>query len=290
MFSESRSPLRAQTAPTLEAWRPSIARLESNWPTTLSTTLTRKLINDGGPSLSGPFRFRFESAGIQLNSDFEIENNAFLAATYDLSRTWNIGLYVPIFPVRSFGTRSQPNLVHNFGPWSASHRTPGDADDVSIGNVVFQTHYNFPPKRPGWPELGILSLVTLPTADRDSLPGFRETNFLTLLMASRSFGRLAPHVNLGFDWTRNGSEQHSLFYGVGLTANVQPNLTLALDVFGRRGPAEDGIEEHAVDLALGATWHLIPAFLLNANARLLMNHRDDLRPGIISTVGFEYKF
>jgi hypothetical protein len=247
-------------------------------------------MNNGGFSLTGLFRFRLESEDIRLNSDLEIERNISLALDYSLTQSWNVGLYVPILPVRRFGIYSQPTMVDNFGPGSALHGVLGDGNDPSIGNITLHSYYNLPRKRPEWPELAFLSQVTLPTGDKDSLPGSQEANVLALLMASRSFGLLAPRVNLGFEWTRNGSEQHNLLYGVGLSANMHPKLTVGLDVAGSLELNGPGTEGRTVDLALGATWNPFHAFSLDANVQLPISKREGLSIGPIWLTQLKYLF
>jgi hypothetical protein len=263
-------------------------RLEANWPTNLSPTFTHERINNGGFSLTGPFRFQLESEDIHLNSDLEIERNIFLALDYSLTQSWNVGLYVPILPVRRFGLYSQPTMVHNFGHRSASYRALVDGNDPSIGNIVFHSYYNLPQKRPEWPELAFMSQLTLPTGDRDSLS--RETSVLALLMASRSFGLLAPRVNLGFEWTRNGSEQNYLLYGVGLGANMHPKLTIGLDVAGSQEFNGHGTEGRTVDLTLGATWNPFHTFSLDANVQLPITKHEGLSIGPIWLTQLKYLF
>jgi hypothetical protein len=265
-------------------------RLDANWPTNPSPTFTDEHMNNGGFSLTGPFRFRLESEDIHLNSDLEIERNISLALDYSLTQSWNVGLYVPILPVRRFGVDSQPTMVDNFGPGSALHGVLGDGNDPSIGNISFHSYYNLPRKRPEWPELAFLSQVTLPTGDKNSLPGSQETNVLALLMASRSFGLLAPRVNLGFEWTRNESEQRSLLYGVGLGANMHPKLTLGLDVGGSLEFNGPGTEGRPLDLGLGATWKPFDAFSLDANVQLPIAKREGLSIGPTWLAQLKYLF
>jgi hypothetical protein len=299
ILPEGHRPLRAKPSPTLEVWEPSMAlpytqhdstRLEANSPTNPPPTLTREHTNNGGFSLTGPFRFRLDSEDIHLNSDLEIERNISLALDYSLTQSWNVGLYVPILPVRRFGVYSQPTMVDNFAPRPVSHRVLGDGNDPSIGNIVFHSYYSLPHKRPEWPELEFSNQVTLPTGDKDSLPGSRETNVQALLMASRSFGLLAPRVNLGFEWTRHESEQHNLLYGVGLGANVHPKLTLGLDLAGSREFNGPGAEGRPLDLILGATWNPFHAFSLDTNILLPIAKRDGLSIGPIGLAQLKYLF
>ncbi len=49
-----------------------------------------------------------------------------------------------------------------------------------------------------WADLATAAVLTIPTGNADDLLGFHDPTFTPWLIASRSFGRLAPHLNLGY--------------------------------------------------------------------------------------------
>jgi hypothetical protein len=180
--------------------------------------------------------------------------------------------------------------IHNFGPQSDSPRSTGGGDETGIGDIILRTKYNLLRDRPGLPDLAIVGDIKLPTGDEDELLGTGDTNLRALLVVSRTFGLLTPHVNFGYEWTTGGSEQNNVRYVAGLDARVLPSLTLAADVLGRWEPSGDGIGDSIVDLGLGARWNIFRTFLLNAGVQLPLNRNKGLRANVIWTVGVENTF
>ena len=170
-------------------------------------------------------------------------------ATYGLTRYWDVGIVLPIVHLHMRAdaeativrNSSVSQQVHNFGPQSDSPRSTGGGDETGIGDVILRTKYNFLRDRPGLPDLAIVGDIKLPTGDEDDLLGTGDTNFRALLVVSRTFGLLTPHVNFGYEWTTGGSEQNNVRYVAGFDARVLPSLTLSTDVIGRWEPSGDGI-------------------------------------------------
>lgn len=305
--TESLGPLLAERAPTLGAGRLNVGlaytrieftRFEGKRLDRLSLDLPHDDVNRNGRiDTTGPFRF--EADVVRVDLDLEIEEDVVaLFATYGLTRSWDVGIVVPIVHIRFRADATASvvrnsdisSFVHNFGPSSTPPRASGGGDATGIGDVLLRTKYNFLSNQPGWPDLAVLGQVKLPTGNEDDLLGTGETNFLGMLVASRSFGRWTPHVNLGYEVTTGGSDEHNLRYIVGLDARVHPRLTLAAEVLGRWEPDGDGIGDHIVDLAIGAKWNVFGSFLLSANVQVPLNKDEGLRADVIWTVGAEYTF
>jgi hypothetical protein len=306
--TESLGPLLAERAPTIGAGKLNLASSYTRIDFTtfqgkslhhLSLNFAHDDVNHNGKiDTTGPFSF--ESDVVRADLDLDISEDVFaLFATYGLTRTWDVGVVVPIVHVhlRADATasivRNSPisQFVHNFGPVSSPSHTSGGGDETGLGDVLLRTKYNLLRNPPGWwPELAVLGQVKLPTGDENELLGTGETNFLGLLVASRTFGPVTPHLNLGYEVTTGGSDQYNLRYLAGLDARVHPRLTVALDVIGRWEPQGDGVGDHIVDLALGAKWNPVGAFLVNANVQLPLNKSEGLRADVIWTIGVEYTF
>jgi hypothetical protein len=312
--TESLGPLISERAPTLGARRLNLAfsytradfrRFEGKGLGNLGLSLVHEDVN--GDGILGPAGtpFEFELDQIRVDLDLKIQQDVFaLFATYGLTRTWDIGVVLPIVHVRfradAFATivrnSAISGLVHNFGPQSDPRRSRGGGDKTGIGDIIVRTKYNFLRDREGWPDSAIVGQVKLPTGDEDNLLGTGETNFLALFVASKSFGPasetrwLTPHLNLGFELSTAGSKQHNVRYVAGFDARVLPSLTLAVDGIGRWEPKGDGIGDHTVDLALGVKWNLIGSFLTSANVQVPLNRREGLRANVIWGLGVEYTF
>lgn len=261
-----------------------------------SSLLHSEVLNNGG--LSTPGLVRSGSALSQMDFDPGIEENVFLSSAIRLTPTWDVAVVIPLLPVRA-GALPQANIVsnsnireslHNFGSRPDPLIAMADREEPRIGDILFQTQYNVPRHEPGWPEFAMIGQVKLPTGDKDNFLGTGETDFLMLFMVSRPFGRLTPSMNLGFDWTPEGSEQNSVRYGAGLNSQVHSTLTLALDLLGRWEPHGDGVLDHTLDLTFGARWSPLRALSLRADVRLPMNQKKGFREDAIWTVGIKYTF
>jgi hypothetical protein len=305
--TESFGPLLAERAPTLGERKLNLAfaytrldfkRFQGTRLDDLSLTFEHEDSNRNGiRDTTG--NFSFESDQIDVDLDLKVREDVFaLFATYGLTRHWDVGIVFPIVHIyvranaQASVVRNSPfsQLIHNFGPQSDAARATGGGDATGIGDIILRTKYNFLRDQPGWPDLAIVGDVKLPTGDEEDLLGTGETNLRALLVASRSFGWLTPHVNFGFEWTTEGAEQDNIRYVAGFDARVHPRLTVAIDVLGRWEPNGDSIGDHTVDLGLGAKWNVFQTFLLNAGVQLPLNRSEGLRPNVIWTVGLENTF
>ncbi|MEE9519940.1 MAG: transporter [bacterium] len=317
--TESLGPLLAERAPTLGAGKLNVQfsytrfdfkRFDGDDLDDISLTFIH---DDGCPGggdgkLGPPPAFcDFELDTIEVDLDLEIEQDVFsVFATYGVTRTWDVGIVVPIVHVRAHATGSA-RIIDNSPPPPGPHlfdpAAGGDApvstsggDATGIGDVLLRTKYNFLRNRDGWPDLAIAGQVKLPTGDEDDLLGTGETNFLALLVASKSFGPwsdvrwLTPHVNLGFEVTTGGSEENNLRYATGFDARVHPRLTMAIDFLGRWEPDGDPIGNNVADFAVGMKWNPFDTFLLGGNVLLPLNKDEGLRTDVTWTLFAEYTF
>jgi hypothetical protein len=306
--TESLGPLLAERAETIGAGKLNVAftytridftRFEGKSLDDLTLDFTHEDVNGNGRiDTTGPLAF--ESDVIRADLDLDIAEDVFaLFATYGLTRTWDVGVVVPIVHVRLRAdarasvvrNSAVSSFVHNFGPLSSPSQASGGGDETGLGDVLLRTKYHFLEKPPGWwPDLAVVGQVKLPTGDEDDLLGTGETNVLALLVASRTVGRFTPHLNLGYEVTTGGSDQDNLRYIAGVDARVHPRLTAAVDILGRWEPDGDGIGDHIVDIALGVKWNPVGAFLVSGNVMLPLNKDEGLRADVIWTIGVEYTF
>lgn len=298
----------AERAPTLGAKKLNIAvsytriefqRFEGTDLDDLELTFTHDDVTGDGRLGPPPSFAEFELDQIQVDLDLEVEQDilAFFA-TYGVTRNWDVGFVVPIIRshARAEGNATiidnSPSIdVHFFDPASGSDepRSVVDRDATGIGDVFLRTKYNFLRKQPPWPDLAVVGQVKLPTGDEDDLLGTGETTVLGLLVASKSFDKLTPHLNLGYEWSTE-SKQSNLRYIAGFDAGLHPDLTVGLDVLGRWEPDGDDIGDHTIDLALGAKWNPFGSFLVNAAVLTPLNRDSGLRADVIWTLGVEWTF
>src|SRR5262249_17962737 len=219
--------------------------------------------------------------------------------TYGLTRSGDVGAVVPIVDIslrakaQASVVRNSPfsSLVHNFGPQSSPSVTTGGGDETGIGAVLLRTKHPLLGNPPGrWPELAVLGRIRLPTGHKDELLGTGGANFEGLLIASRTFGPVTPHINLGYEVTTGGSDEYNLKYVVGTDVRLHPRVTTSLEVIGRWEPQGDGIGDNIVDLALAAKWNPFGSFILSGSVQLPLNKDEGLRADVIWSIGVEYTF
>ncbi len=306
--TESLGPSFAERAPTLGAKKLNIAvsytridfqHFEGTDLDDLEITFTHDDVNSDGVlgPLGTPLDFELDQVRVDLDLTIQQDIIA-LFATYGLTRNWDAGIVVPIIHSRA---RAEGNAtiignaitnpgLHSFDPVNQDPpRSTIDREKTGIGDVVLRTKFNFLRKQPAMPDLAIVGQVKLPTGDEDDLLGTGETAVLGLLVASKSFDKLTPHLNLGYEWSTE-SEQSNLRYIAGFDAGLHPDLTVGLDVLGRWEPDGDDIGDHTVDLALGAKWNPFGSFLVNAAVQTPLNRDSGLRADVIWTLAVEWTF
>lgn len=307
--AESLGPILSERAPTLGEGnlylglsysRIDFKRFDGDSLDDLSLTFTHEDVNGDGVLGPAGTPFAFETDQILVELDLEIEQDLLaFYATYGLTDRWDLGIIVPVIHssarAEAHGTivRNSPNseVIHNFAPERGGDSADSTVDRsaTGIGDVILRTKYNFLRDDPTWPDLAVVGLVKLPTGDEDDLLGTGETNVLGLFVASRTYGSVTPHLNLGYEVSTD-SDQNNLRYFVGGDWAVSPSVTLALDVFGRWEPNGDEVGDHIVDLAVGAKWNAVGDLLLTGNIQVPINRNEGLRPDFVWTVGLEMPF
>jgi hypothetical protein len=234
---------------------------------------------------------------VDLNVNVE-KDVAGLYMTYGITSRWDIGIIVPFVHVRAKaiadatfsdldndGEVLDPNTVGTLAdPFHAHSENGGTAD--GIGDVVVRTKYNFVKDQGELPDFSMVGQVTAPTGDKNNLLGSGSTDVLGVAVISKQFGRLAPHLNLGYEVASGGFDRDNFRYAAGADMRVSPEVTLAVDVVGR----DESGGQNLSDLALGAKWGLIDQGLISANIILPINRDTGLRPDFAWSLGFELNF
>ena len=313
--TEGLGPLFSERAPTLGAKKLNLAfsytrldfkRLEGKRLDKLSLTFLHEDSNGDGRLGPPPSVFDFELDVINVDLNLKIKQDSFaFFATYGLTPRWDVGLVVPLSHIRlravanaTIIDNSPTTNPHFFdtAPGSDQPRDTGGGQKTGVGDVIVRTKYNFLRNHEFSPDLAIFGQVKFPTGDQKNLLGTGTTDFMTLFIASQSFGPgaetrwLTPHMNLGFEWTTGSSTQNNMRHALGFDARVHERVTITVDTIGRWRPSGDGIGDHLVDLAFGAKWNPVRDFILNAGVRFPLNRSEGLRPNLIWTLGLEYTF
>lgn len=306
--TDSLGPILAERAETIGENKISIAaaysriefsRFEGTNLDSLALLFTHDDVNgDGvlGP-ITAPFSFELDQVQIDIDLDLTQDVLAFFA-TYGITPVWDVGIVVPL--IRS-SARAEANatiirnspistFVHNFDPAGEDQpRSVVERDATGVGDIILRTKYNFLRDHEDWPDLAVVGRVKLPTGDEDNLLGTGETDVLGLLVASKTFGQVTPHLNFGYEASTE-SELSNVRYVVGVDYAVHEKLTLAFGVLGRWEPAGDDIGDHLVDVAMGLKWNPFADLILSANLQLPLNIDEGLRPLAVGTVGVEWPF
>lgn len=298
--TESFGPLLAERAPTLGAGKLNVAvsytridfsRFEGKPLSDLSLTFQH------APTCTPPCDFERDEVRVRLDLDI-VEDVVGLFGTYGLTSSWDVGIVVPIVHI-DIRARSHAEVVrnsagsefiHNFGPDSTPPDAAGGGEATGLGDVILRTKYNFLRNHETWPDLAVVGEVKLPTGDADDLLGTGETNLKALLVASKAWGWIAPHTNLGFEVSTEGTREYNLRYVLGADARALPSLTVVADLLGRWKPDGDGVGDHLVDAALGLKWNPWRSLILSGGVQIPLNRDEGLRADVIWTVGADYTF
>jgi hypothetical protein len=298
--TESFGPLLAERAPTLGAGKlnlgVSYSRIEfSRFEGRSLDDLS--LIFGHEPVCQPPCDFERDKIRVALDLKI-VEDVVAFYGTYGLTANWDVGAIVPIVHIQLWAkghaeivrNSSISTLVHNFGPNSTPPDAQGGGDETGLGDVILRTKYHFLRHHEDWPDLAVVGEVKLPTGDADNLLGTGDTNFKVLLVASRTWDWITPHVNLGFEASTAGSEEFNFRYVLGADMRALPSLTVAAEVLGRSKPAGTGVGDHIIDAAVGLKWNPWSTLILTGGIQVPLNRDEGLRADVIWSVGAEYTF
>lgn len=140
------------------------------------------------------------------------------------------------------------------------------------------------------PDLAIGGQLVLPTGDHRNLLGTGKTRIAAVLIASKRFGKITPHINLGYEFVPNDHELNSVRYILGFDVALHDRVTLAADLLGRWEHSGDDIGDHQVDVAVGVKFNVWETVNLNMNVLVPVNKDEGLRADAIWSVGFDVTF
>ena len=215
--------------------------------------------------------------GLKLKS-----NTSAFFASYGLTDRLDVGVAVPFVEVqidanifanlqRLSGTNP---LIHTFAAnqdvSSANFSASGSAS--GLGDVVIRSKYNFLHQPGGGFAAGLD--VRLPTGDKDELLGTGATQTKLYLIYSGDFGRVSPHLNVGYTLS-NGN----LAGGVGFEA---PQGGFGQTVFARQSvPATNLAVPDEINYTGGFSVTLSPRVTLSVDA-IGRSVRDANRFGVVT--------
>jgi hypothetical protein len=257
--------------------------------------------------------------------------------TYGVRERLDLSLAVPIVhtslsvvsdaTIRRIGTSGSPS-VHFFrdadapGTFGNARRFSAEGSASGVGDIVLRA------KVPALktPRAGVaLGLeARLPAGAEEDLIGSGSFGLRAGGVVSSSYGRISPHVNIGYQWNgptvlagdiatrQKGDLPNEIWYVAGADVGVERRLSLAFDVIGRRvgdsprltrrdfvaqGPAAPTYADIAfsqgtlnlVSGAFGVKFNVAGTLLGTFN--LLVNYNDaGLRTKVTPLIGVEYGF
>lgn len=136
-------------------------------------------------------------------------------------------------------------------------------------------------------DLALAGVLTLPTGNADELLGFHDPTFTPWLIASKTFGRVAPHLNVGYAF-RSSEDVSQAQWIAGADVQALTWLTVAGDFLGYHGTG-DGNHDNVVQAALSFKVNPIAELVLGGAVQFPVN-RDGLRADVIYTVQIEQTF
>jgi hypothetical protein len=137
-------------------------------------------------------------------------------------------------------------------------------------------------------DLAVAGVLTLPTGNADNFLGFHDPTFTPWLIASNTFGRISPHVNLGYAF-RSGTDVSQAQWIAGADVRTFTWLTLAGEFLGYHDDKRDGVNDDVIQSAVGFKLNPFGQFVLAGTFQFPLN-RDGLRADVIYTGQIEYTF
>jgi hypothetical protein len=162
-----------------------------------------------------------------------------------ITNNFDVGAAVPLVRLRLDGVSRafQPGGVE-LPSEGLQARSSGVSDIALIGK--YQLWKSMAVGAPSSSGLAALVLVRLPTGDEENLRGLGMTRTTLGLVGSAAYGRVSPHVNVGYELWSSGIDipsdlltdatvtaKDQIIYSGGVEFEVHPLLTANVDVLGR---------------------------------------------------------
>ena len=247
----------------------------------------------GGPLLD------FELDQVRLDIDLDLTQDIFaFFANYGITDDWDVGIIVPIVHVQAKAT-SVASIVDGTPGTPTPHFFDGTSEDpvstlrrdaTGFGDVLLRTKYNLTKDDETLPDFALGSQIILPTGDADDLLGSDEVFIQFVMIASKAFWRITPHLNLGYEWSPTEWEQSNLRFVAGADGWINEYVTLSGGVLGRWEHDGDRIGDKILDATLGVRAAIFERTVLNVNARTPLNRAEGLRADLVFSVGVEQAF
>lgn len=304
--TESFGPILSERAETLgqnrlnvgcQASRADFRKFEGENIDSLDVVLPH--LDNPPPGIGNP---PYEVDNVLVDIDLKITQEVYACyATYGILRNLDFGIAVPAVRVSMSADATAviernyflSSTVHNFDPTGASGDSPNSSSSkhaFGLGDVVARLKYNFVQDH-GWlPGMGALLQVKTPTGDSKNFLGTGDTRVRLLGIASRSYGIVSPHINLGWEWVSGGNREDNIRYIGGFDFRLHPKITFVTDIVGSYAYSSSAPGKSIVDGAFGVKVNPWRELIIAFNALVPLNKDTGLRPDWVPTLGVEYSF
>jgi hypothetical protein len=252
--------------------------------------------------------------------------------TYGLASRLDLSVAVPVVSVdmrvtsdatvQRIGTTSNP-MIHFFtvgGTVGSTRRFESAGRAEGLGDMVLRLKGSAYRARAAAVGLGVD--VRLPTGDEEDLLGSGAVGVRPFLVVS-SVHRIAPHLELGFQWNgesvlagdvttgRKETLPRQVVAAMGVDVRVTNRFTLALDLLSRRTMDSPRLEQvtfdaidspatftdmqfrrgsiNTLDGSAGLKWNPFGTLLIDANVLFKLNE-EGVRDNVSPLLGIEYSF
>jgi hypothetical protein len=161
-----------------------------------------------------------------------------------------------------------------------------DDSAFGTGDLFLRAKWHLADTR--YADLAFAGVLTLPTGNADDFLGFHDPTFTPTLIASKSFGRVSPHLNVGYAF-RSSEDVSQAEWIAGTDVRAVNWLTLNADFLGFHDDKRDGINDDVLQAAVGFKINPIDQLVVAAVFQFPLN-RDGLRADVIYTGQVEYTF
>lgn len=238
----------------------------------------------------------FEKDIVRLNIDLNLtQQRVAFFGSYGVTGNVDVSLIVPIVQVHgSVASLAQvippQNAIHRFTPSSEPPFSTNRASAVGLGDISVRAKWYATSELDLPLDAALVGQATIATGDEKDLLGSGAHSVYVGGVASKSFGRISPHLNVGYEqyFSEGGTpyKRTNARAVVGFDVGASPTLAFSTEVLARwltKG-------QDFYDLALGAKWEAVKGVPFTASIVLPINRNKGLRPDYVLVVGLESTF
>jgi hypothetical protein len=157
---------------------------------------------------------------------------------------------------------------------------------LGTGDVFLRGKWHFYDTQ--YADFAVSGVLTIPTGNANNFLGFNDPTFTPWLIASKDFGRVSPHVNLGYAF-RSGVDVSQAEWIAGADSRAFKWLTLSADFLGYHDDKRDGINDDIFQSAVGFKVNPFDKVVIGGEFQFPLN-RDGIRADVIYSGQIEYTY